>query len=76
MSAAVATPLSSSEVPPSKSVREIKHWISGAAVAGQSGRFSDVFHPASGRVQARVPLATDAELNAAVAAAAAAFPSW
>jgi len=76
MSAAVATPLASSEVPTSKPVREITHWISGAAVAGQSGRFSDVFHPASGRVQARVPLATDAELNAAVAAAAAAFPSW
>jgi len=76
MSAAVATPLASSEVSTSKPVREITHWISGAPVAGQSGRFSDVFHPASGRVQARVPLATDVELNAAVAAAAAAFPSW
>jgi len=57
-------------------IREITHWINGAAVPGTSGRFADVFHPASGRVQARVPLASDAELNAAVASAAAAFPSW
>jgi len=76
MSAAVATPLPSSVSPASTSVREITHWINGAAVKGQSGRFYDVFHPASGRVQARVPLATDAELDAAVQAAAKAFPEW
>ena len=55
---------------------EITHWINGVATPGTSGRFSDVFHPATGRVQSRVPLATDAEVNAAVAAAAAAFPEW
>ena len=76
MSAAVATPLASSVSPASASVREITHWINGAAFKGQSGRFSDVFHPASGRVQARVPLATDAELDAAVQAAAKAYPEW
>ena len=57
-------------------VSEIPHWIGGKAVAGTSGRFGDVFHPASGRVQARVPLATDAEVDAAVQAAAKAFPAW
>jgi len=57
-------------------VTEVHHWISGSAVAGTSGRFSDVFHPASGRVQSHVPLATDAEVDAAVAAAAEAFPAW
>ena len=57
-------------------VTDISHWISGARVAGASGRFSDVFHPASGRVQSRVPLASVAEVDAAVAAAAAAFPEW
>jgi hypothetical protein len=47
------------------------------ASPAHSGRFSDVFHPASGNVQARVPLATRAsEVDAAVAAAAAAFPAW
>ena len=58
------------------SVREITHWINGAPVRGTSSRFGDVFHPATGTVQARVPLASDAEVNAAVQAAAAAFPDW
>jgi malonate-semialdehyde dehydrogenase (acetylating)/methylmalonate-semialdehyde dehydrogenase len=62
--------------PASASVTEIHHWIGGAPVAGVSGRFADVFHPASGRVQSRVPLATAAEVDTAVAAAAAAFPDW
>jgi malonate-semialdehyde dehydrogenase (acetylating) / methylmalonate-semialdehyde dehydrogenase len=58
------------------SLRTITHWINGAPVAGTSNRFADVFHPATGAVQARVPLATDAEVDAAVQAAAAAFPDW
>jgi malonate-semialdehyde dehydrogenase (acetylating)/methylmalonate-semialdehyde dehydrogenase len=58
------------------SVTELSHWIAGAPVAGVSGRFSDVFHPATGSVQARVPLATVAEVDAAVQAASAAFPEW
>jgi malonate-semialdehyde dehydrogenase (acetylating) / methylmalonate-semialdehyde dehydrogenase len=57
-------------------ITEIHHWISGSSIAGTSGRFADVFHPASGHVQSRVPLATAAEVDAAVAAAAAAFPDW
>jgi malonate-semialdehyde dehydrogenase (acetylating)/methylmalonate-semialdehyde dehydrogenase len=57
-------------------VTELHHWISGAPVAGASNRFADVYHPATGRIQSRVPLATEAEVNAAVAAAAAAFPDW
>jgi malonate-semialdehyde dehydrogenase (acetylating)/methylmalonate-semialdehyde dehydrogenase len=73
---AVATPPSVSAATPATAVSELNHWIGGRAVAGSSGRYSDVFHPASGRVQARVPLATDAEVDAAVASAAAAFPEW
>jgi malonate-semialdehyde dehydrogenase (acetylating)/methylmalonate-semialdehyde dehydrogenase len=61
---------------PKSSVREITHWINGAPVRGTSNRFGDVFHPATGTVQARVPLASDAEVDAAVQAAAAAFPAW
>jgi len=57
-------------------VNDLHHWIAGAPVTGQSGRFSDVFHPATGRVQARVPLASATEVESAVAAAAAAFPEW
>src|SRR5580698_3115238 len=57
-------------------VREFTHWINGAPVRGASSRFGDVFHPATGTVQARVPLASDAEVDTAVQAAAAAFPDW
>jgi malonate-semialdehyde dehydrogenase (acetylating)/methylmalonate-semialdehyde dehydrogenase len=60
----------------SQAVREVSHWLEGARVVGSSGRFGDVFHPASGRVQARVPLASDAEVDAAVQAASTAFPAW
>ena len=55
---------------------ELGHWIDGRRVAGRSGRFADVFNPATGEVQARVPLASKAEVDAAVAAAAAAQPKW
>ena len=73
----MATLASAPEATASKpSVREITHWINGAPVRGTSSRFGDVFHPATGTVQAHVPLASDAEVNAAVQAAAAAFPDW
>ena len=59
-----------------KSVRNVPHWIGGKAVDGTSGRWSNVYNPATGQVQARVPLANQAELAAAVAAAEQAFPAW
>ncbi|WP_180899920.1 CoA-acylating methylmalonate-semialdehyde dehydrogenase [Martelella soudanensis] len=57
-------------------MREIGHFIGGKAVAGTSGQTSDVFDPATGEVQARVALASGAELNAAIANAKAAQPGW
>src|SRR5271156_2262862 len=57
-------------------LRNIAHWIGGKAVAGASGRTANVFNPATGQVQALVPLANSAELNAAVRAAEDAFPAW
>ncbi|TDQ84466.1 malonate-semialdehyde dehydrogenase (acetylating)/methylmalonate-semialdehyde dehydrogenase [Dongia mobilis] len=57
-------------------MRTINHFIGGKEVAGTSGRFADVFNPATGEVQAKVALATDAEVDAAVKNAAAAFPAW
>ncbi|BBK36565.1 methylmalonate-semialdehyde dehydrogenase (acylating) [Allostella sp. ATCC 35155] len=54
----------------------LTHWISGKPAEGQSGRFGDVFNPATGEITGRVPLATAAEVDAAVAVAAAAFPAW
>ena len=57
-------------------MREIGHFIGGKPVAGTSGRFGDVFNPAAGEVSARVALADAAEVDKAVAAAAAAWPAW
>ena len=57
-------------------MRPIHHLIDGAPAPGASGRFGDVFNPNTGEVQARVQLATDAELDAAVQAAAAAQIGW
>jgi len=57
-------------------MKEIGHWIDGRRVAGSSGRMADVFNPATGEVQARVALASRAELDAAVASAAAAQVKW
>ena len=57
-------------------MREITHFIGGQAVRGASGRFSDVFNPSTGQVQARAPLASEAEVNACVANAVAAQIGW
>jgi malonate-semialdehyde dehydrogenase (acetylating)/methylmalonate-semialdehyde dehydrogenase len=55
---------------------ELHHFVGGKKVAGQSGRFADVFWPMTGEVAARVPLASRAELRAAVENAKAAQPGW
>jgi malonate-semialdehyde dehydrogenase (acetylating) / methylmalonate-semialdehyde dehydrogenase len=57
-------------------MREIGHFIGGKAVAGTSGRFGDVFDPNTGEVQARVALASRAEMDKAIADAEAAQPGW
>ena len=57
-------------------MQELTHYIGGKHVKGTSGRFADVFNPAIGEVQAKVPLASAAEMAAAVEIAAAAQPAW
>ncbi|WP_199254652.1 CoA-acylating methylmalonate-semialdehyde dehydrogenase [Mycolicibacterium mengxianglii] len=56
--------------------KELTHFIGGEHVAGTSGRFSDVYDPSTGVVQARVPLADEQEVAAAVANAAEAQKEW
>jgi len=56
--------------------KTLHHFIGGARAEGASGRFGDVFNPATGEIAARVPLASTAEVDKAVAAARAAFPGW
>jgi malonate-semialdehyde dehydrogenase (acetylating) / methylmalonate-semialdehyde dehydrogenase len=57
-------------------MRDVHHFINGKQVAGTSGRFGDIYNPNTGEVQARVQLATEAELGVAVDSARAAFAGW
>lgn len=57
-------------------MRQVGHWIGGAEVEGGSGRTADVYNPATGEVQAQVALASRAEIDAAIAAAAEAQRAW
>ncbi|WP_067661995.1 CoA-acylating methylmalonate-semialdehyde dehydrogenase [Nocardia miyunensis] len=57
-------------------VRELTHFVGGRQVPGTSRRFGDVYDPSTGQVQARVPLATEAEVADVVANAAAAQLEW
>ena len=57
-------------------MQELTHYINGAHVQGTSGRFSDVYNPSTGDVQAKCPLASAAEMDTAVQHALAAQPAW
>ncbi|MCL4747266.1 MAG: aldehyde dehydrogenase family protein, partial [Burkholderiaceae bacterium] len=55
----------------------VGHWFDGAPVAPDArARFGEVFNPATGQVARRVGFASPAEVDAAVQAAARAFPAW
>jgi malonate-semialdehyde dehydrogenase (acetylating)/methylmalonate-semialdehyde dehydrogenase len=54
----------------------IHHYIGGREVEGASGRYAEVYNPALGQPCARVALAAPEDVDAAVAAAHAAFPAW
>ena len=58
------------------STTHIGHYINGAPVAGQGQRTQTVTNPATGAVTGKVALADQQDVNAAVAAAQAAFPAW
>ncbi|MCK8464806.1 CoA-acylating methylmalonate-semialdehyde dehydrogenase [Aliiroseovarius sp. S1339] len=57
-------------------MKTLGHWINGQMVDGTSGRTADVFNPATGEVQAKVALASQAEMDDAVAKAAEAQKAW
>ena len=61
---------------PSTTTHTLTHWLSNAPAEGTSGRTAPVYNPATGQVQARVPLASAAELDAAVKIATAAAKTW
>ena len=57
-------------------MREVHHFVGGKPVQGESGRFGDIYNPNTGEIQARVSLASEAEVTRAIEAAQAAFPKW
>jgi malonate-semialdehyde dehydrogenase (acetylating)/methylmalonate-semialdehyde dehydrogenase len=62
---------------PEPNLAEIRHWIAGRFDSGDpAAHTGEVFDPACGEVVARVRMAGEREVNAAVAAARAASESW
>jgi malonate-semialdehyde dehydrogenase (acetylating) / methylmalonate-semialdehyde dehydrogenase len=57
-------------------MNQIGHFINGQPVASRSGRTGPVWNPATGEQTGEVGLAAVEEVDAAVAAAAHAFPAW
>jgi len=61
-------------------VAELAHLVGGKKLAGHGagngGRYGEVFNPTTGALTGRVPLASKAEVEQAIANAQAAFPEW
>jgi len=57
-------------------MRELTHFIGGQHVKGTSGRFTEAFEPMTGETISKVPLASKAEVRAAIENALAAQPKW
>ncbi|MEW9534571.1 CoA-acylating methylmalonate-semialdehyde dehydrogenase [Microbispora sp. NPDC049125] len=56
-------------------MKRVSHWIDGAP-AGPGSRTADLFDPATGQVSGAVTLASPEDADAAVDAAARAYPAW
>ncbi|MEV5576323.1 CoA-acylating methylmalonate-semialdehyde dehydrogenase [Spirillospora sp. NPDC052269] len=56
--------------------KHVTHWINGKPFEGSAERQGEIFDPALGEVAGSVDFASSAEVDAAVAAAKAAFPGW
>src|SRR5271157_1242793 len=56
--------------------REVPHFINGQRTTGQSTRTADVFDPNTGQVQAKVPMASQADIDTVVASAVEAQKGW
>ena len=55
---------------------DVAHFIAGRIVSAEGARKQAIFNPATGAVSRQVELADAAQVDAAVAAAHAAFPKW
>jgi len=57
-------------------IATVSMWVNGAKQAAQTQRHGEVTDPATGAVTKRVPFCTRRDIDAAVAAAQAAYPKW
>src|ERR1700683_312994 len=57
-------------------MKHVSHWIGGKPWAGEAASGGDIYNPATGQVSGTVDFATAAEVDAAVQAAAGAWPGW
>lgn len=57
-------------------MRQIGHFVNGKAIAGNSGRFHDVYAPINGNIQAQVSLISKDELEDIIQTAKVAQPAW
>ena len=57
-------------------IETLKPYINGAYVESKTEKWNSVYNPSTGEEIAKVPCCTQEEVNAAIAAAKAAFPAW
>jgi len=57
-------------------MKTLHHFVNGQRVDGTSGRFGEVFNPATGEQTAAVPFASADETSAAIGSAHDALPAW
>ena len=57
-------------------LRRLRNYINGEFRDAADGRTTEVVNPATGEAYATAPLSGQADVDAAMAAAAAAFPAW
>ena len=57
-------------------IPQLHHFVNGERIAGNSGRFGDIYNPSLGVKASEVPLASKLEVEAAIAIAQQAFPAW
>ena len=57
-------------------VKKLKYWVGGEMLESKTSKYMDCYNPSTGEVIAQAPQCTSDEVEAAVAAAQAAFLAW
>ena len=57
-------------------MKALQNFVNGKYVDSKSGKTTDLVNPATGKVFATAPNSNEADIDAALKAAAAAFPAW